>query len=209
MKFSNIGRLISIAKEFRINERIRVPAVRVIDDKGLQLGVLTVKEALTMARDLDLDLVEVAPTSDPPVCRLLDYGKFKYLQSTKERELRRSNKQFLLREVRFSTRIGTHDIQAKQRIIQRLLKEGSKVKVSVRFRGREMQHPELGVNLLRQVAEELKEVSKLDQTPNMEGRFLSIVLAPIKPEQKLTEKQDPEQADEMEELITNAQTEDS
>ena len=162
-----------------------------------------------MARDLDLDLVEVAPTSVPPVCRLLDYGKFKYLQSTKERELRRSNKQFLLREVRFSTRIGTHDIQAKQRIIQRLLKEGSKVKVSVRFRGREMQHPELGVNLLRQVAEELKEVSKLDQTPNMEGRFLSIVLAPIKPEQKLTEKQDPEQADEMEDLITNAQTEDS
>ena len=162
-----------------------------------------------MARDLDLDLVEVAPTSVPPVCRLLDYGKFKYLQSTKERELRRSNKQFLLREVRFSTRIGTHDIQAKQRIIQRLLKEGSKVKVSVRFRGREMQHPELGVNLLRQVAEELKEVSKLDQTPNMEGRFLSIVLAPIKPEQKLTEKQGPEQADEMEDLITNAQTEDS
>ena len=162
-----------------------------------------------MARDLDLDLVEVAPTSDPPVCRLLDYGKFKYLQSTKERELRRSNKQFLLREVRFSTRIGTHDIEAKQRIIQRLLKEGSKVKVSVRFRGREMQHPELGVNLLRQVAEELKEVSKLDQTPNMEGRFLSIVLAPIKPEQKLTGKQDPDQTDETEELITNAQTENS
>lgn len=170
---------------------------------------MTLKDALTMARGLELDLVEVAPTSVPPVCRLLDYGKFKYLQNTKERELRKSNKQFGLREVRFSTRIGTHDIEAKERIIQRLLREGSKVKVSVRFRGREMQHPELGVNLLRQVAEQLKEVSKLDQTPNMEGRFLSIVLAPIKPEQKLTAKEGTEEVQETEELITNAQTENS
>ena len=160
---------------------------------------------MALARERDLDLVEVAPTSVPPVCRLLDYGKFKYLQSTKEREMRRSTKTTAVREVRFSTRIGAHDIEAKERVIHRLLDGGAKVKVSVRFRGREMEHPELGVNLLRQVTEELKDKSKLEQSPNMEGRFLSIVLAPVKSVAKVAVKE----AQEMDELVSDAQAKDS
>ncbi len=124
--------------------------------------------------------MEVNPTSAPPVCRLLDYGKFRYLQTTKEREMRRMSKSAALREVRFRPRIGRHDIEAKERLVHRLLDEGSKVKVSVMFRGREAEHPELAINLLRQVVEVLKEESKLEQAPNLEGRFMSIILAPVK-----------------------------
>ena len=137
-------------------------------------------QALAMARERDLDLVEVAPNAAPPVCRLLDYGKFRYLQSTKEREMRKTQKSNVLREVRFRPRIGRHDIEAKERLIHKLLEEGNKVKVSVMFRGREIDHPELAVNLLKQVHDVLKETAKLEQTPNLEGRFMSIVLAPAK-----------------------------
>ena len=151
-----------------------------VDNEGQQLGVLAVGRALELARERGLDLVEVAPTSDPPVCRILDYGKFRYLQTTKEREMRRSSKSKGLREVRFRPRIGKHDIDAKGRIVQRLLNEGSKVKVTVMMRGREPDHPEIAVNLLRQVAESLSSESKLEQAPNLEGRFMSIILAPVK-----------------------------
>jgi translation initiation factor IF-3 len=137
-------------------------------------------QALALARERDLDLVEVAPNAAPPVCRLLDYGKFRYLQSTKEREMRKTQKSNVLREVRFRPRIGRHDIEAKERLIHKLLEEGNKVKVSVMFRGREIDHPELAVNLLKQVHDVLKETAKLEQTPNLEGRFMSIVLAPAK-----------------------------
>lgn len=122
----------------------------------------------------------MAPNAAPPVCRLLDYGKFRYLQSTKEREMRKTQKGNVLREVRFRPRIGRHDIEAKERLIHKLLEEGNKVKVSVMFRGREIDHPELAVNLLKQVHDVLKEDAKLEQTPNLEGRFMSIVLAPAK-----------------------------
>ena len=154
--------------------------MRVIDERGEQLGVMPTSRALSLARERDLDLVEVAPTSMPPVCRLLDYGKFRYLQSTKEREMRRSQKGTVLREVRFGTRIGRHDLAAKERLVHRLLDQGAKVKVSVRFRGREMEHPELAINLLREVAETLRGESKLEQAPNLEGRIMSIILAPAK-----------------------------
>ena len=170
----------SIAKEYRVNERIRVPEVRVVDEDGGQLGVMTTQQAMNLARDHDLDLVEVAPNSDPPVCRLLDYGKFRYLQSTKEREMRKTQKTNTLREVRFRPKIGIHDIQAKERLVHRLLGEGNKVKVSVMFRGREIDHPELAVNLLKQVNDVLKEEAKLEQPPKLEGRFMSIILAPAK-----------------------------
>ena len=125
----------AIAKEYRVNERIRVPQVRVIDERGEQFGVMPIADALDLAREHDLDLVEVAPNSDPPVCRLLDYGKFRYLQSTKEREMRKSHKNVGLREVRFRPRIGRHDIEAKERLVVKLLDEGNKVKVSVMHRG--------------------------------------------------------------------------
>ena len=171
---------LSIAKEYRVNERIRVPDVRVVDEDGGQLGVMTTTQALNLARENNLDLVEVAPNSDPPVCRLLDYGKFRYLQSTKEREMRKTQKTTTLREVRFRPKIGIHDIRAKERLVHRLLSEGSKVKVSVMFRGREIDHPELAVNLLKQVNDELKDEAKLEQAPKLEGRFMSIILAPMK-----------------------------
>ena len=141
---------------------------------------MTITDALALAREHDLDLVEVAPNSSPPVCRLLDYGKFRYLQSTKEREMRRSHRNVGLREVRFRPRIGRHDIEAKERLVVKLLDEGNKVKVSVMHRGRELDHPELAVGLLRQVHEAVKENAKLEQAPKLEGRFMSIVLAPGK-----------------------------
>ena len=169
-----------IAREYRVNERIRVPEVRVVDELGEQLGVMSTRDAQALAREHDLDLVEVAPNSVPPVCRLLDYGKFRYLQSTKEREVRRTQKTNTLREVRFRPKIGRHDIEAKERLVSRLLDEGNKVKVSVMFRGREIAHPELAVKLLREVHEVLREEAKLEQAPGLEGRFMSIILAPAK-----------------------------
>ena len=133
---------------------------------------MTTPDALALAREHDLDLVEVAPNSEPPVCRLLDYGKFRYLQSTKEREMRKTHKNVGLREVRFRPRIGKHDIEAKERLVLKLLDEGNKVKVSVMHRGRELDHPELAVGLLKQVHEAVKEDAKLEQAPKLEGRFI-------------------------------------
>ncbi len=170
----------TIAKEYRVNERIRVPEVRVVDEDGGQLGVMTARDAMDLARQRDLDLVEVAPNSVPPVCRLLDYGKFRYLQSTKEREMRKTQKTNSLREVRFRPKIGVHDIEAKERLVHRLLSAGNKVKVSVMFRGREIDHPELAVKLLKRVNDVLQEEAKLEQPPKLEGRFMSIILAPAK-----------------------------
>ena len=149
-----------------------------VAEDGTQLGVMPTRDAMALAREQDLDLVEVAPNSVPPVCRLLDYGKFRYLQSTKEREMRKGQKAHGMREVRFRPKIGQHDIDFKARLVKRLLGEGNKVKVSVMFRGREIAHPELAVNLLRRVHDGLKDDSKLEQAPNLEGRFMSIILAP-------------------------------
>ena len=151
-----------------------------VAEDGTQLGVMPTREAMALAREEELDLVEVAPNSVPPVCRLLDYGKFRYLQSTKEREMRKGQKSHGMREVRFRPKIGKHDIDFKARLVRRLLNEGNKVKVSVMFRGREIAHPELAVNLLRQVHDGLKDESKLEQAPNLEGRFMSIILTPVK-----------------------------
>ena len=144
------------------------------------MGLLTVADAIKLAQERELDLVEVAPNSDPPVCRLLDYGRFRYVQAKKEKEARKSQKFTVLREVRMRTRIGLHDRLAKTKIISKLLGSGAKVKVAVLFRGREVTHPELGITLLRGVAEDLKEEAKLEKTPTMEGRAISIILTPAK-----------------------------
>jgi translation initiation factor IF-3 len=167
-----------IAKEYRINQRIRVPEVLVIDDDGKQLGTMPTSEALKIALDQGLDLVEVAPAAQPPVCRMLDYGRFRYLQTKKEREARKGQKLTLLREVRFRPSIGKHDMDAKSRQVKKLLEEGSKVKLTVMFRGREMDHRDLGTNLLRQVSEAFKEEAKLEKPPSMEGRRMSIIITP-------------------------------
>lgn len=153
--------------------------MRVIGDDGSQLGIMNLQDALALAQEREVDLVEVAPAADPPVCRLLDYGKFRYAQDKKEQQARKTQKSTGLREVRFRPGIGQHDLDSKYRTIQKLLATGAKVKVSVLFRGRAIAHPELGVVLLRKVAEGLQEEAKLERAPAMEGRMLSIILAPI------------------------------
>ena len=174
-------RSVRIPREYRVNQRIRVPEVRLVDEKGEQLGVMATQQAMTIADDRELDLVEVAPAAAPPVCRLMDYGRFKYDTDRKEREERKKRKEKVtneLREVRMKTRIGLHDRSAKTRLVKRLLGQGSKVKVSVMFRGREMDHPELGMGLLRAVAEDLADEALLESSPRFEGRFLAMVLTP-------------------------------
>lgn len=156
-----------------------MPEVLVIDELGEQLGTMPTFEANQLAQERGLDLVEVAPAAQPPVCRLLDYGKFRYLQTKKEREGRRTQKINLLREVRFRPRIGDHDMEAKRRQVRKLLAEGSKVKLTVMFRGREITHQEIGIELLRKTAEAFKDEVKLEKAPTMEGRRLSIIIAPI------------------------------
>ena len=170
-----------IPKEYRTNRRIRVPEVRVVDEEGEQLGVLPIREALVMAEERVLDLVEVAPSASPPVCRLMDYGRFRYQATRKEREARKNRKGKAtndLREVRFKTRIGAHDRSSKTRMVKRLLDEGSKVKVTVMFRGREIAHPELGMDLLKTVATDLVDDARMEKPPGFEGRWLSMILSP-------------------------------
>ncbi len=167
-----------IVKNLRVNEGIRASEVRLVGEKGEQLGVMPLNQALETARKHNLDLVEVAATAIPPVCRLLDYGKYRYEQTKKEREARRSQKVLLLREVRLRPKIGNHDFEAKARSVMRLLDEGDKVRVVVLFRGRESTHPEIGLRLLERMAESLKEVASLEMQPSMEGRRMSIILSP-------------------------------
>lgn len=151
----------------------------IIDDEGHKLGVTPIHEALEMARERGLDLVEVAPNATPPVCRVLDYGKFKYEQAKKEREAHKHQKQAALREVRFKPKIGAHDIDFKTKVARKLLAAGDKVKVSVMFRGREITHPEIGRDLLLRVAEGLKDAAVVERAPSMEGRFMNMYLAPV------------------------------
>ncbi len=162
---------------------IRVPEVLLINEKGDQLGPTPTRQALELAEDRGLDLVEVAPSAKPPVCRIMDYGKFRYEVTRRERDARKENKSKAsneLKEVRFKTRIGDHDREAKTRVVLRLLGEGAKVKVSVMFRGREITHPEIGMQVLRKVAEDLKEDAKVEKVPGFEGRFLSMIFSPAK-----------------------------
>jgi translation initiation factor IF-3 len=153
-------------------------------DKGEQLGVMPLYQAREIAKTNGLDIVEVAPTSVPPVCRLMDYGKYKYQQTKKEREARKGQKISALREIRVRPKIGDHDFEAKARTAQKLLISGDKVKVSVLFRGRENTHPELGWKLLQRMIELQKEVAAPERQPVMEGRRMEIILIPIPPKPK-------------------------
>jgi len=168
-----------IVKPLRVNERIKTKEVRLVGEKGEQLGVMPLYQALEIARKNSLDLVEVAATAVPPVCRLLDYGKYKYEQAKKERELKRKQKVSLLREVRLRPKIDNHDFEAKARSVRKLLDSGDKVKVTVMFRGREITHLEFGWKLLQRMAESLKGVASIERQPMMEGRRMNIVLVPM------------------------------
>lgn len=167
-----------IPKEYNINFRIRAREVLVIDEQGEQLGTFPTGDAVKLAQDRGLDLVEVSPSSVPPVCRLLDYGKFRFLQTKKERDAKKTQKVNLLREVRFRPRIGDHDMEAKKRQVSKLLAEGSKVKLTVMFRGREITHQNIGVDLLRRTAEAFKEKATVEAPPTMDRRRLSIIISP-------------------------------
>jgi len=168
----------NIVKPLRVNERIRAREVRLVGEKGEQLGVMTLSQAWETARKQNLDLVEVAPTAVPPVCRLLDYGKYKYEQTKKERELRKSQKVSLLREVRLRPKIDNHDFEAKIRSVRKLLDGGDKVKVTVRFRGREITHPEIAWRLLQRMSESLQGVASIVKQPVIEGRSMTVILSP-------------------------------
>ena len=164
--------------QHRINDRIRAREVRLIGPDGDQLGIKPVPEALRMARSLDLDLVEVAPGANPPVCRIMDYGKFRYEEAQKAKESRRRSTQVSVKEVKFRPKIGKGDFDTKVRHLTGFLEEGHKVKVTLQFRGREMAHPELGARILDQVLEAVGPLAKVDNQARMEGRSMSMVLSP-------------------------------
>ena len=164
----------------RINERIRVPQVRLIDETGGQLGVMDTNEALRVAQSKDLDLVEVAPEAKPPVCRILDYSKYKYEQAQKAKQAKKHQQQINVREIKFRPKIAAHDYATKKGHVERFLRAKDKVKVTIMFRGREVTHPERGVALLDRLAEELAELAIVEQRPNLDGRNMTMVLGPSK-----------------------------
>jgi translation initiation factor IF-3 len=181
----------------RINERIRVPEVRLIDEKGEQVGVVKIQDALDLAREKDLDLVEISAEARPPVCRLLDYSKYKYEQEQRRKAARKHQQQVTVREMKLRPKIATHDYETKKGHILRFLKHGQKVKVTIMFRGREMAHPERGEVLLRKVADEIAEFGTVEQQPNQEGRNMTMVVAPVRaPARKQERAAEPAQGGE-------------
>jgi translation initiation factor IF-3 len=164
----------------RINERIRVPEVRLIDENGQQVGIMRTQEALRMALDRDLDLVEVAPDAKPPVTRILDYSKYKYEQVQKQKAARKHQQQINVREIKFRPKIAQHDYDTKKGHVVRFLKGRDKVKVTIMFRGREMAHPERGEMILNRLAEDLGDLAVVEQRPQQDGRNMTMMLAPQK-----------------------------
>lgn len=166
--------------QHRINDRIRAREVRLIGPDGDQLGIKSVPDALRMARGLELDLVEVAPMANPPVCRIMDYGKFRYEEAQKAKESRKKSTNVSVKEVKFKPKIGRGDFDVKVRRIDQFIHEGHKVKVTMQFRGREMAHPELGSKILDEVLAVVGEFVKVETQARLEGRNMSMVLAPDK-----------------------------
>jgi len=164
----------------RINERIRVPQVRLIGDDGNQVGVIDTEKALAYARERDLDLVEVAAEARPPVCRVLDYSKYKYEQEQKAKAARRHQKQVTVREIKFRPKIAEHDYATKRGHVERFLRHDDKVKITIMFRGREQSHPERGEQLLMRLADDLSELGTIEQRPTQDGRNMTMLLGPVK-----------------------------
>jgi translation initiation factor IF-3 len=171
---------IAQSKRVRRNEEIAAPKVRVIGANSEQIGILPIEEALETAKSVDMDLVEVAPNSEPPVCRVMDYGKFVFEQNKKAQSARRKQKQIQVKEVKFRPGTEEGDYQVKLRNLIRFLSHGDKTKVTLRFRGREMAHQELGAELLKRVRDDLEEYGTIEQYPQMEGRQMTMVIAPRK-----------------------------
>jgi len=187
---------ISRPVQTRVNERIRIREVRLIDEEGQQVGIVPTRDAMEMARSRGLDLVEVAPNAIPPVCRIMDYGKFRYEQSRKERESRRNQHVIELKEVRIRPKIDDHDLATKGRQAAKFLDDGDKVKMTVLFRGREMAHPDIGKGLLDQLADMLRPHGTIEQSPRLEGRTMTMMLNPLKQKQSQHEKEGAQRRDE-------------
>jgi translation initiation factor IF-3 len=176
----------------RINERIRVPKVRLIGADGEQLGIVETAEAMKRAQEADLDLVEVAPNSKPPVTRLLDYSKYKYEQEQKQKQARKHQQQVNVREIKLRPKIADHDYETKKGHVERFLRQRNKVKITIMFRGREQAHPERGRDLLQRLFEDLDGLATIESEPLQEGRNMSMMLAPGKDVGKKDEEKDDE-----------------
>jgi len=161
-----------------INEEIRDREVRVIDQNGEQLGIMLTRAALELAEEKQLDLVKIAPTAKPPVCKIMDYGKYRFEQSKREREIRKNQKVIDIKEVRLSATIEDHDVEGKFKAATKFLKDGDKVKVSIRFRGRQISHSEIGLEVMKDFAERLQDIAIVERRPLTEGRNMTMVLAP-------------------------------
>ncbi len=211
MQFSGIStprvlRRVNIAKEFRVNRRIRADEVRVIrGEDSTESAVMSIRDAIDMAEEEGLDLVEVGPNQSPPVCRILDYGRFKYIQGKKQREARKvSRSASKQKEVRLSPVMSDNDIGTKIKMTKNLLSEGAKVRVFVRFRGRQRAHPEIAMKVLRKVAEGVATVAKLEKPPGMEGRVLSILLAPSSQQNQQKERDRQKKAELVSTTVSSA-----
>jgi len=170
--------VVFITKELRINNEIRAREVRVIDNNGAQLGIMSARDAVAFAEEKELDLVEVSPNTDPPVCRLMDYGKFKYEQSKKDRESRHKRKTLEIKEVKMRPKIDGHDYAIKAKLARRLLEEGDKVKVTMMFRGREVVYNNLAEKLMDRIAEDCVDLCVVERKAKLEGRNMIMILAP-------------------------------
>jgi translation initiation factor IF-3 len=164
----------------RVNDRIRVPEVRLVGPNGEQVGIVRIDDALRLAQEADLDLVEVAPTARPPVCKLMDYGKFKYENAQKARETRRNQTNTVIKEMKLRPKIDAHDYETKKGHVVRFLKQGDKVKITIMFRGREQHRPELGFRLLQRLAGDVEELGFVESAPKQDGRNMIMVLGPHK-----------------------------
>ncbi|MEM7505876.1 MAG: translation initiation factor IF-3 [Pseudomonadota bacterium] len=164
----------------RVNDKIRAHEIRLIGHDGDNVGVVTPERAMEMAADVGLDLVEISPNANPPVCKIMDFGKFKYEQQKKANEAKKKQKIIEIKEVKFRPNIDTHDYDVKMRSVHKFLGEGDKVKVTMRFRGREMAHQDLGRDLLQRIAGDVEELGKIESMPKLEGRQMTMVVAPAK-----------------------------
>lgn len=167
-----------ITKDFRINEEIRAREVRLIDTEGTQLGIFSSKEALRLAEERQLDLVEISPAAKPPVCKIMDFGKYKYEQSKREKEAKKKQKIISVKEVKLRPSIEDHDFEVKAKNAARFLKDGDKVKATIIFRGREIVHTQLGQKLLKRLAEQVKDFSQVERQPKLEGKNMIMILSP-------------------------------
>jgi len=178
---SEVKEELAISKSsYRINEAIRAREVRLITETGENVGVVSLREALARAEEAELDLVEVAPNAEPPVCKIMDFGKFQYQQAKKEREARKQQKQVEIKEIRLRPKTTEHHLSFKVRDARRWLEDGNKVRVRIRFRGREITYPEIARQALMEIAKDLQDIAVVEQEPGMEGRTMLMVLAPTK-----------------------------